>query len=529
MLRVVIADDEERICQLIFALGEWQRLGLEVVGVAHNGLEALEKIQSLSADILITDIRMPGLSGLEVVNRARELLPRLEVIIISGYAQFDYAQTAIQNGVGEYLLKPINREALNHTLQKMADSIRERQRQSSELASALQSNSNDRERLRQKLCSDLWLNLPMPSDREQLEQTYHFESRSDAYRVLLLKTDCDTGDNTYSFMDMVTRKAMDLLSPVLRKHCTDAVCQSFASTLMVLVNVNEESVPAFRQQLRNALNQMVAQKGMLGVAEFSMALSAPCLSPEQLADALHDAQAAAAERLVEGTGRLLEGSFPASGALNGNEIQARYAQAVTHAIDVMSAEEAQTAAEQLRDMKEYPNLRGWEMLEIVRNAGRLFLSRLGAQGSEDAERAFLDSLDRCGSFPALITRLEEMQQAQFALARERQRDQDAQPIRNAKVYIHKHYAEAITLEEVSAAIGFSVNYFSTLFKKENGEGFAKYLTKVRMEAARNELRETNDSVTEICNRVGYGDVKHFTKTFKSETGLTPSEYRKLYG
>ena len=104
-----------------------------------------------------------------------------------------------------------------------------------------------------------------------------------------------------------------------------------------------------------------------------------------------------------------------------------------------------------------------------------------------------------------------------------------QPIRNAKLYVQKHYAEPLTLESVSTAIGFSVNYFSTLFKKETGEGFNKYLTRIRMNQARSLLRETGVSVAEVCGRVGYCDVKHFSKTFKAETGLTPGEYRKLYG
>ncbi|MDD3214942.1 MAG: response regulator, partial [Eubacteriales bacterium] len=106
MLRVLIADDEERICQLIIALGEWTRLELEVVGTAENGPAALELVRTLTPDILITDIRMPGCDGLKLVEEAHKLIPELEVIVISGYAQFDYAQTAIRFGVGEYLLKP---------------------------------------------------------------------------------------------------------------------------------------------------------------------------------------------------------------------------------------------------------------------------------------------------------------------------------------------------------------------------------------------------------------------------------------
>ena len=91
ILKVVIADDEVRICQLIQALIDWDSMGMKVVGIAHNGEEACEMVRQTQPDILITDIRMPGCSGLELVKRVKELDSALEVIIISGYAHFEYA------------------------------------------------------------------------------------------------------------------------------------------------------------------------------------------------------------------------------------------------------------------------------------------------------------------------------------------------------------------------------------------------------------------------------------------------------
>lgn len=127
ILKVMIADDEERICQLIEALIDCDVLHMEVVGVAHNGLEACALVKKIKPDILITDIRMPGYSGLELIERIKADQAELEIIIISGYAHFAYAQTAIKFGVGDYLLKPINREELTGTLQKLGERIRERQ------------------------------------------------------------------------------------------------------------------------------------------------------------------------------------------------------------------------------------------------------------------------------------------------------------------------------------------------------------------------------------------------------------------
>ena len=119
MIRVVVADDEYKICQLICQLIDWKKLDMELVGIGSNGIEALKMIEIKKPDLLLTDIRMPGYDGIELLKRARKINSKIEIIIISGYSDFEYAQTAIQCGVCDYILKPINRDLLNTTLQKI--------------------------------------------------------------------------------------------------------------------------------------------------------------------------------------------------------------------------------------------------------------------------------------------------------------------------------------------------------------------------------------------------------------------------
>ncbi|MEG2187728.1 MAG: response regulator, partial [Clostridia bacterium] len=92
MLKVIIADDEERVCRMLQILPDWTALEMEVAATAANGIEALQAIERDPPDILITDIRMPGCDGLELIARAKQLAPEIEIIIISGYAHFEYAQ-----------------------------------------------------------------------------------------------------------------------------------------------------------------------------------------------------------------------------------------------------------------------------------------------------------------------------------------------------------------------------------------------------------------------------------------------------
>ena len=528
MFRVLIADDEERICQLIQALGEWDRLGLEVVGTAGNGPDTLEMIRRLEPHILITDIRMPGCDGLQVVKEAHRLYPDLEVIVISGYAQFDYAQTAIRYGVGEYLLKPINRDALNHSLEKMAERCRARQTHENTLETLRVNRDDDRQQLRAKLITDLQSGNLEADSAEQFEHAYHFATLSDAYQVVLLKLDYQPEEMSAPSLTIVRAKVRDALEPVLEGNCTDSVIDFIGDCMTCVINYPQCRQETLRLQLRNSLNQLVAQRGIFGQIEFSLALGTLCARPAALVASYHKGQQVLAERLMEGTGRMLEGEPGRSGLLE-MDFQSRYTIAIAHAVEVMNPEEADAAVDLLKDALAVPGARGWELQTLVGVAGIAFMARLDAAGSEQVLEAFRERCGLCSTVDGLFACLRRLQREQMEQTEQRLRDRDAQPIRNAKLYIRKNFARPITLEEVSAAIGFSVNYFSTLFKKETGEGFAKYLARVRMDEARAMLRETAQPVAEICRSVGYGDLKHFTHSFKAETGLTPGEYRKLYG
>ena len=151
MLKVVIADDEERICQLIRALVDWGAMGMEISGVAHNGLEASELVKNTRPHILITDIRMPGKSGLELIEEVKKAVPDLEIVIISGYAHFEYAKNAIRFGVGDYLLKPVDKTELNMTLEKLKEKVVGRLNTEENTIRLLQKSQEDVNRLQKIL------------------------------------------------------------------------------------------------------------------------------------------------------------------------------------------------------------------------------------------------------------------------------------------------------------------------------------------------------------------------------------------
>ena len=528
MIRVVIADDEARICQLIIALGAWDRLGVEVAGVAQNGVEALELVRSTAADMLITDIRMPGRSGLELIEQVRQISPNIKIIIISGYASFEYAQRALKNGVNDYLLKPINRQALNEAVERLADMIRaEQQSRAAMDASVARMETLHRER--SALISDLLSMNPPRADRAGLEERYHFSCRSGAFQTLALKMDIPPSGDDGTILNAVREKALARLEEILEKGCVDAVCLPQDSCLYAVFCCEDEAMDPLRDALRELLRKMAAWNSLYGGVGFSIALGARCEDPAALPESLTGARLGVAERLIDGTGKLLEkavsGQEPVTKRLSDDCFRQ-----LNRAIDELdSAGVARTIARLRQSVEALRGIHGWEILELVAETGNTLIARLDLPDKRQIRDRFTRACDACQTVDALFDALSETAQRCMELMCDQKRDSVTRPVRQACEYIRQHYDEQISLEEVSAQVGLSPAYLSMLFKKEMNEGFAHYLMTVRIDQAREMLRETTMSVAEICGRVGYNDLKHFTHIFEKSVGVKPGVYRKLYG
>lgn len=529
MIRVIIADDEDRICQLIKALVDWKEMGLEIVGVAHNGLEALEQVQKLRPDILITDIRMPGCNGLELVQQAKEFTRELEIVIISGYAHFEYAQQAIRFGVGEYLLKPIGRAELTATLEKLKGRIYARRKTEQSKEELLRKAEMDEKRLQINLVSRLLEEEPLPLSMETLQDTHHLQVQPGNFQAFWLKMDCAKDslgeDSAAALMD----KAQELLERCLSGKCFVMISAIRGFSCIGIMNYGGTRQEELRRALKSSLSQMEVQKNIFSPVTFSMAVGAAVKEPELLQQSMKEAELLIQDRIVKGTGRLLE-RMGTSGSFESEKAMEHYLRGITHAVESLSVEEADRAVDALQEeIHRSRDVRGHEIFEMVYSAADIFSARAQMPDRGERMKEFRNQCTQCSSTEELLACLGAFQD-EYIKAVLSQRENDAiRPIRRAKQYIQNHYSEPITLEEVSGIVGLSPAYFSVLFKKTEGEGFVKYLTNVRLEQAKILLRETNVSVAEICRKVGYNDSKHFTHIFEKTVGIKPATYRKLYG
>ena len=532
-LKVVIVDDEERICQLIQALINWEEMGLQVEGMAHNGIDACEVVRKVRPDILIPDIRMPGCSGLELIEKVKKTCPELEIIVISGYAHFEYAQQAIKFGVGHYLLKPINRAELTETLEKLKQRIRERRESERDKEVLIQKAQKNESHMRSEFVLALFdgnvekdMGNVLP---EILEETYHIYLKPGILQAFCLKMDCEERALGNSSVDVLMEKAKEILERNLKDKCLEMAMELRDFYCFGFVNYESRYQEEIRRVLKNSLSQIEVQKAIFGQVDFSMALGSPGREIEDLYHSARETQKLICQRLVKGSGRLLEHMGEES-SMQGEKMLDRYLREITQAAETLSAEQAQQAVEHLLEkVRTIRNPRGCEIQELVSCAADIFGACVQIQERSTKLEKFRQQCEQCSSAEKLFECLDRFQREQIEEILQSRENERVRPVRKAKEYIQSHYGEPLTLEEVSEKVGLSPNYFSVLFKKTQGEGFARYLINVRIEQAKILLRETNYPVVEICRKVGYNDLKHFTQTFEKITEIKPSTYRKLYG
>lgn len=537
MIKVVVADDEERVCKLICGLIDWSAFGMEIVGVAHNGLEALELIERLQPDLTVTDIRMPGYDGLEMIRRAKELCPELNFIIISGYRDFDYAQSAIKYGVSDYLLKPVNRKEFAATLEKVQRQYRQRREEISDAEQLKLRLQSDIDKLRSGLFTDLLGQNAGESPAltlENVNRAYHFHFQPGIFQAFIVKIDCAYDDFRNDGLKVLYEKVFAIFRAQLDTICTDFEMCLQRNRIYGVLNYPADAAAAARKGLKDSMDELLVQKTIYGKVEFTLGVGVTTPEVGQLAASMDAALAAADQRLIEGTGRLIDAPVHRHSELNANRILFELNKNMSAGLELLDTASVTAAIDTMRDEAlAVPGVLGHELYQLALAACNLYLMLLRGQNRnfgqfDEFYSDFSNAASFCSSSDQLFGLLKQRVEETLEEIIRNQKLYDTKPIRTAKQYIQENYMRPISLEEVSLAVGFNASYFSSLFKKETGENFSEYLSEVRMNRAKELLRETNHSISGICEMVGYTDIKHFTKTFKKHIGIKPTEFRKLY-
>ncbi len=546
-MRVVIADDEEKVCQLIYNLVDWVAIEMEVVGIGHNGIEAFELVKQLQPDLLITDIRMPGYDGLELIRLVKEEKTDIDIIIISGYRHFEYAQKAIRYGVGDYLLKPIKKEELIATLNDIKEKYKFRKEQLSTEERLKLRLKNDIEKIRSNLFTEILfksnktVEILHPIDRENQEinlhkinDKYYYHFQAGYFQTGIVKIDFEIKDENKESREFLEDKTAQIITKHLREKCFDMEISINDSAVCFILNYDSKDSKSIRKIIRMLFDELLVQKSALGNIDFTLGVGFETDDISQINASYKCAKDAIAQRLFLGTNRIIDQVKIEKENWDHNYLLSDLIKKINPAIEILDKEKVIGGILQLKEnVKTEPDMNGYDIIKVAQESCNMYLMLLRNyhlidQSVENIYEKFCTRIHYCGSIEDIFSLLIHYVQQSLDHILEEKKQADSRPIRIAKQYIKENYMKPISLEEVSDYVGFNASYFSTVFKKETGINFLEYLSEVRMNEAKELLKNTKLNVSEICEKVGYSDVKYFTKFFKRIVGIKPNEYRKLY-
>lgn len=524
--KVLLVDDEEEAIEAIRLKLEWETLGFEVIGSANNGVKALELVERLQPDVVITDIKMPYMDGLELARALNEDYQNIHIIIFTGFDEFEYAKEAVHLEIEEYMLKPINSQELSECLKRLKKTL-----------------DNEREEKLNVKKLEHYFNASLP-----MFQTNLFISLIEGR---ITEADCEKflaayqihmtgplfGCAVFHTSEHHVPEGMNvlLLSMSVEQEIRERIAEKWKSqmftylgnTVLVMELNSEEDVVAFTDDCDRFCRWAYRVMGAVVTAGIGRA----CDSLFTINQSYAGAREAVSYRVLYGTQRAINiGEI----APTEQEISVQSEDTKMHAlfktINLGSREEIEKAAQS-------------EIEKLHRNAKTVSQYKLATMEMVGAfyrfcANNFIDFKDYCAEVENPYEKVPEMDESTLkgwivnsavAISEELKNARNTTSrriVEEAKGIVRDRYMQPeLSLDTVCSELGVSNSYFSSLFRKETGKTFISWLTDYRMDHAADLMLETNEKSYKIAERVGYQDANYFSYVFKKRFGMSPSKYR----
>ncbi len=548
---ILIVEDEERIAQLIRKLIHLEELGLSCQGIAKNGQEGYETIMKDRPDIVITDIRMPRINGLDLIEMVRRQHPEIRFIVLSGYKEFEYAHRALQYEVDGYLLKPINEAELNETLSRIVGMLDAQKQADQEAEKMQQEVKESRQIIRRDFLREI-LEMEESGALDELSEDgeYPVEMTGDRFRAIDIKLDNQHPETENRREEkQISARVMSIVEKNLEACAQEVLCcEKDALHIYALFNYHSECAKDIRSAISQILSQIKEYLLRFEQYEATIGIGGAKGQFSETRLSIREANRAAANRIGLGSGRLIyaenlnggapkvqagQGSTPAapgSSVLRTSPVK----NAASHLQALMEARNHEEASRVIRQL--FEEVTAAEQVDysicyiMAEELIALLYDWMEGEEGELAKKRRQIRL-RCqhlNQIAALRDCLIQEYTRCLEMMEEADRSESSRPVRIAKTYMDEHYSEKIVLEDLAALVDLNPVYFSVLFKKETDMNISSYLKQIRMEKAKELLRTTNETIAAIGDSVGYRDSRHFSQSFTKYVGVKPALYRRLH-
>jgi two-component system, response regulator YesN len=542
--KLLIVDDEVEVRKGIINKIQWEELGYEIVAEGENGKEALELFEKTLPDVVLTDIKMPFMDGLELSRIIKEEYPTTRIIVMTGFDEFEYAHKAIKLNVSEYLLRPISAQELTDILTKVKKQMDEEIAEKENVEALRDYYRESIPILREKFLASLVTSAIKKEEIEEKCKNYELNLKGESFMVSIVSIDENkvkenTEDHSNLNKDTDEGKALlkiavlNIVEEIIEKYNLGTVFLNDENVVMITVSEDRdrEAVSAntlnVLEELKRTVEKFLKSTVTIGVGNV-------CEDIALVRHSYENAMAALEYRIFMGKNKIIwiEDIEPMSAnKLVFDESKER---ALSSSIKVGTTAEAAAAIDKFFEeiinskasFKDY-QIYIMEMLTTILKAARdsnvdtdeifghnynLFIDLHSLRNMQEAQGWFK------GISIKIMNYIVQGRQDSYQLL-----------VEEAKDYVKENYGSSdVTINGVCGKLHISPTYFSFIFKKETKTTFINYLTNYRMESAKEYLRTTSLKTFEIADKVGYSEPNYFSYSFKKKFGVSPSEYRNSF-
>lgn len=502
-MNILIADDEKierEGIRYLLSLEKGERRIFE----AANGKQAMQILRTENIDMILTDIKMPVMDGLELARRAKELFPEIRIVIFSGYNDFTFAQEAIRYGVTDYILKPVDPDNFHEIIEKAEKNIRERQAE------------ENREIRRQNFLQQYFLqNFLYSGKKEILEKAGEFvdlDKWNGWHCAILIETDT-------AFFDTAEENFPGELQKELRR-------------VFFYLNLNErQSLLLFQDVycdyllVANHLYTFLKRNYMVRIY---LSVSRKFDGCECLPEILGQLEQQMEEKFYHPEKHIFSCEEEELKMAAGEVQDSQLMQMISEDISRKDTEQLWKHFECLKEKYSSNTQFSAMYIKFVFSNVIQELFQENQFADEHRLEQEIDRLYSCGNIMDIL-KVTEDNIREYEKFLERSMSESRNEVAAVKNYIYQHYGEDLNLEMLAEKVYLSSGYLSFIFKKETGMNLNRFIKVFRMEKAGEFLRDTNMKVAQISEKVGFANVSYFCRSFREYYGCSPESYRKGTG
>ncbi|MCU6711150.1 helix-turn-helix domain-containing protein [Paenibacillus sp. J5C_2022] len=534
-MKVMLVDDNYSMLEFMQASVPWEEMGLQLTGLCESSQEAIELSRHRAPDILITDIGMPHMNGLELIAHLKGINPALKSIIVSCHDEFEFAQQAVRLYVSEYLLKEtLQPEALMQAVSRLMAEVREEEREKSKTVQ-FQFMIDQNKAALKKRWLETTLHNPVVNEWEWEETAVmfglHFGDQS--YMpvlgyVLDAEMTLDRFKSTDTLMYAIENVASELFEAAAGAGVTCICCHD--SELLLLFSCRKSLKVNVYDNVRSGLQKLMGAIASVLKVDISFIMTEPVRGREAFRSA---ATACIKTRLhrfyTPEAGIYALNDFRYS--FSGRDLFAHYGEALHACKGAIAAEseaELQACVAEwsgyIKREKFHPDsVRSWmHQLSLDIELKYKSIHQFQAKYALELVHQELHSLQHIGQLEAYWLRFLQHKSALMGQIRHTSQKRE---VLAAQQYVECNMHRKIGMEEAAKHLSLSPSHFSRIFKKETDETFIEFVIRMKMERAAEYLLKTDKTVDAIADSLGYDNVSYFIKLFKGYSGMPPLAYR----